>query len=168
MLVTTPQASPGMHSRMDLRLPGPPNHRSGSPVGLTSCLIVLRNPFRPVPVTWAGQGKNKLVNMYQGRREFPETTAVAGNWCEVGNFSSKAQEGPLWVSQPTRGAACVRALSYGLGPLDCPWLRREESGYPRAGLVIAQWGSVPISLTHRAGCTTLHEHTLPFPVLSHQ
>lgn len=73
MLVTAPQASPGMHSSMDPRLSGPPNHRSGSPVGLTSCLITLGNSSRPVPVTWADQGENTLVNMYQGRREFPET-----------------------------------------------------------------------------------------------
>lgn len=42
-------------------------------MGLTSCLITLGNSSRSVPVTWADQGENTLVNMYQGRREFPET-----------------------------------------------------------------------------------------------
>lgn len=43
-------------------------------MGLTCCLIMLGNPSRPVLVTWADQGENTLVNMYQGRREFPETS----------------------------------------------------------------------------------------------
>jgi hypothetical protein len=68
---------------------------------------MLGNSSRLVPVTWADQGENTLVNMYQGRREFPEISAAAEN----GLFSSKTQEGTSWVSQPIQGAALMRASS---------------------------------------------------------
>lgn len=71
--------SPRMYNRMDPRVTGPPNHRSGSPAGLTSCLSMLENPAMPVPVTWADEGENILVNMSQGWQEFPETSEAAGN-----------------------------------------------------------------------------------------
>lgn len=68
-----------VYNRMDPRVAGPPNHRSGSPVGLTSCPSMLENPAMPVPVTWADEGENILVNMSQGWQEFPEASEEAGN-----------------------------------------------------------------------------------------
>lgn len=72
-------ASPRMYSSMSPRVAGPPTHRSGSPAGLTSCPSLLENPAMPVPVTWADEGENKLVNMSQGWQEFPETSGAAGS-----------------------------------------------------------------------------------------
>lgn len=40
---------------------------------------MLENPAMPVPVTWADEGENILVNMSQGWQEFPETSEAAGN-----------------------------------------------------------------------------------------
>lgn len=151
MLVIAPQASPRMHSRMDPRLSGPPNHRSESlSYGLTNCLIVLGDPSRPAPVTWVDQGEDTLVNMYQDTWEFPEISAAAGNWL----FHLKPRKDHCGLVSPYRGCAYE-----GLGPPDCPWQRWEGNGYLRSVLVIVQWGSVPISLTHRAGCHPSRTHS---------
>lgn len=40
---------------------------------------MLESPAMPVPVTWADEGENILVNMSQGWQEFPEASEAAGN-----------------------------------------------------------------------------------------